>query len=204
MPQGKNSSLYFFDFPLKDIYCEACTGLKLIYYGHAAGFFGNKKAQPVDLKNTAALRIKITHQSVAPLSDQYDYSIVYYRNDISKQIWHQKHRDNQPSLKEISRKVHLTSKPTLKPHLVNLAILPKEKPIYLAEYNSIIPEDNYVPEKYVDQLHDNFQGYIMRNRRDERLVTSTLEAIGLSIDTKREISHPSPNSPDLIIFTVQQ
>lgn len=200
----KSSDKFFFDLPLCDVYSMTCAAFRLLYFGSEDGFFGSKRSNFVNLDTTAAIRIKLTHQSTKPLTDTYDYSLVYYRAELSDKLWHPKERHKHESIVNLTRRVKFNSEPSTTAKGVSLFQFPTVRPVKIAEYDEIVPQDNYVPVTYIDKLHNNFKGFLMRTEKDYPLVRNIFECMDLTLESKREMNHPSPKSPDVIIYTVKE
>lgn len=199
-----SSKQYFFDLPLSDVYSQTCASFRLLYFGSEDGFFGSKRNNFVNLDTTAAIRIKLTHQSTKPLTDTYEYSLVYYRSELGDKLWHPKERHKHESIVNLTRRVKYNDAPAVTARSVSLFNFPTVRPVKIAEYDEIVPQDNYVPLAYIEKLHNNFKGFLMRTEKNYPLVRNIFECMDLSLDSKIEMNHPSPKSPDVIIYTVKE
>lgn len=196
-----SSRFYFFDLPMGDIYSSACAAYRLLYFGSEQGFFGSGRVDAVNLDSTAAIRIKLGHRTAQPLSDLYDYSLVYYRNDLGQKLWSPRYRDKYTDLVSMTRRVKLNRAPSLKAKHFNLFALPGRRPVHVARFDVTLPQDNYVPLEYVTKLNSNFTGFLMRSERDFPLVRSLFESMNLELESRRDVTFPSPQSPNLVIYT---
>ncbi|SHJ77094.1 hypothetical protein SAMN02745181_2564 [Rubritalea squalenifaciens DSM 18772] len=197
-----SSHQYFYDLPLGDVYSSTCSAFRLLYFGSELGTFSSTRTKAVDLNHTAAIRIKLSHYSQKPLSEAYDYSLVYYRADLSHKLWHPKLRDKHADIIRMTRRVKYCSQPSLNASRVNLFAIPGNRPIKIAEYDEVIPKDNYVPLHYIEKLHQNFKGFLMRSPKDFPLVRTLFDSMDLSLDSKREVTNPSSKAQDVIIYTI--
>lgn len=198
-----SSQLYFFDLPMGDIYSSTCAAYRLLYFGSEQGFFGSGCIDAVDLKSTAAIRIKLGHRSTKPLSDKFDYSLVYYRNDLAKKLWSPSYRDRHSELLMLTRRVKLNHSPSLRARHVNLLSIPSPRPVKIAQFSIPTPQDNYVPLEYIKELNERFSGFLMRSDKDFPLVRSLFGSMNLELESRRDVTFPSPQSPDLVIYTAK-
>lgn len=184
---------FFFDFPLIDVNAIANSAMRLIYHGSTHGAFGafgsgNARLEPLDLGKYDAFKISLEHLSVDPLTDGYQYSLVYFSNDLSDNLWNGKKRDASPALKEISRRVLLAESPSLNAKRYRTPFWVKfQKPIYITRYDNALAHDNQVPQEYLQRFLDNYQGFLMRTENDYPLVRNIFDAYGLKLEERREV-----------------
>ena len=198
---------YFFDLPISDIARNVCDALRILYHGSLEGVFGQKMNERVDLERIDVIKIPVIHRSTKPISDLYDYNVVFYDKSIAGSLWDSEDREKQAELRALTRRVSLNAE---KGHLArrildNLFIKPDNHPVYFAKHEGIIPPDNCVPLCYHAQLGKRFEAYIMRSNRDFPLVRSLCRAQGLDL-AKRRFARESPSSSHrpIITYTLMQ
>lgn len=198
---------YFFDFPVSDIARNVCDALRILYHGSLDGAFGPKMNEQVDLERLHVIKIPVIHQSMKPISDLYDYNLVFYDKPISGSLWDLEDREKQAELRALTRRVSFNAE---KSHLArrildNLFIKQDNHPVYFARYEEMIPRDNCVPPSYHAQLRERFDAYIMRSNRDFPLVRSLCRAQGLDL-AKRQFARESRSSSHrpIVTYTLMQ
>ena len=175
----RSSENFFFDFPIVDVNAIACSALRLIYHGSTHGAFGasSTKRPPLDLGQIDAFRISLEHLTTAPLSDEYEYSLVYLNARLSEIIWDGKMRDQSSSLMKITRRVVLAKSASLNAKRYRTPFWVKfQKPVYLARYNKRLVINNCIPVEYVESFHNKYQGFLMRSKKGYPLMRNTLKA----------------------------
>ena len=106
---------FFFDLPLSDVYGAGCAALRLIYHGCEKGAFSSHTKKAFDLSHVQAFQISLNHRTVEPLSDQYEYSMVYYRKELGLNLWNNRLRKGCPTLRALTRRVKFSGKRSIKP-----------------------------------------------------------------------------------------
>lgn len=193
---------HFFDLPVSDIARNVCDALRILYHGSLEGAFGQKMNERVDLERVDVIKIPVIHQSTKPISDLYDYNIVFYDKSIAGSLWDFEDREKQAELKALARRVSFNAgkSPLAKRILGNLFVKPDTPPVYFAKYELPIPSDNCVPHGYHAQLSERFDAYLMRSNRDFPLVRRLCRAQGLDL-AKRKFAGESPSSSHRPIIT---
>ena len=185
------SEKFFFDFPIVDVNAIACSALRLIYHGSTHGAFGvsTTKRPPLDLTKIDAFRISLEHLTTEPLSDEYEYSLVYLNDTLSEIIWDGKMRDKNSRLPEITRRVVLAESASLNAKRYRTPFWVKfQKPVYLARYNKLLVINNCIPVEYVESFHKRYQGFLMRSKKGYPLIRNTLKASGIPLSDRSHLS----------------
>ncbi|NWK54558.1 hypothetical protein HW115_02975 [Verrucomicrobiaceae bacterium N1E253] len=196
--------VYFFDLPLSDVYGIACAAMRLIYHGSAEGAFGMDTKEAIDLEHVDALQIALKHRTVDPLSEIYDYDLVYYRKEIANRLWSSKFRKGCPTLRRLTRRVQFSDKATIKPNRLRHFYIKSNRPVHVAKYGNDVPTDHCVPEDYIQSFGEQFEGYLMRSKMGFPLVTSLFDAQGLNLADRREVSKlqaSSKHSPHVLVYS---
>lgn len=196
--------MYFFDLPVVDVTGSVCDALRYMYHGCFSGAFGQISQDPVDLDEIKAIKVRLSHKSAAPLSEEFEYHLVFYRKELANSIWNLSCRKRQRRLRSLSRRVVLSEQPTLAVEkiLITRRLLDffTRKPcdIYFTRYDLPVPPDYYVPVDYHQQLLREFTPYIMRSPIEYPLVRSLFQAQNLPLDA-RQVVKDSPKHTDQVI-----
>lgn len=194
-------STFFFDLPLSDVYGVGCTALRLIYHGSERGVFGNNTKEAFDLSHVQAFQISLKHLTVEPLSDQYEYHMVYYRKELGMNLWNNRFRKGCPILRALTRRVKFSDKRSLEPNRLMNLYIKSDRPVHIAQYNGRVPTDDYVPKPYIVEFGHLFEGFLMRSKRDYQLVTNLFAAQGLALTERRDMSATPRRGPHVLAFT---
>ncbi|HEY8961396.1 MAG TPA: hypothetical protein VIM57_04260 [Luteolibacter sp.] len=190
-PHSKRT-LYFFDLPISDISSSVCNALRVMYHGCLDGAFGKQVNERIDLDGIKAVKIRVLHKSSKPLSEAYEYNLVFYRKCIAQSIWDPECRIRQAELKALTRRVSLNVKKSLlAKRIIDHLLIRAEREIYFARYTAVVSPDHYVPEAYHRKLFAEFEPYIMRTRPNYPLVRSLFKAQGLDLAERRLASRES-------------
>lgn len=200
LDKSELQSTYFFDLPLSDVYGIGCAALRLIYHGDEHGAFASKTKEALDLDVVQAFQITLKHRTVTPLSDQFAYYLVYYQKDLGISLWNHALRKGCPTLRKMTRRVGLTNKASLKPNRIRQLYIKENRPVHIARFDCEVPTDHYVPQPYIDDFADRFDGFLMRSKRAYPLVTSLFDAQGLSLAERRDVSIASPQAPHVLAY----
>jgi len=163
-------NLFFFDLSLADVYGIGCAALSLIYYGSRRGVFHLTDKESVDLDCVDAIQISLIPRTVAPLSDRYDYNLVYFRKDLGIKFWDSKRRRSFPQMKKLIRRVVCSDVASVEPNRLRQLYIRSNRPVHVAQYSHVIPTDDYVPVSYVEKLKRCFEGYLIRSPKGYPLV----------------------------------
>lgn len=193
--------IFFFDMPLSDVYGVGCAALRLIYHGCEEGAFSRSNKKVIDLDHVTAFQLVLKHRTVTPLSDKYDYNLVYYRKDFAANLWSGVFRRGCPTLRKITRRVKLGSKQDLKPNRLRSLYIKSNRPVHVARYESGVPIDHYVPLEYVEEFDQRFDGFLMRSKKGFPLVTSLFNAQGLALSARRDMTQSSKESPHVLMYS---
>ena len=179
---------YFCDLLMADIKAISCSAARFIYHGSTHGPFGklDSHVQSVDMNKIDVFRVSLEHLSTDPLSNAYDYYLVYVSKSFYEKIWHGCRAKDIPGLKHISDEVRLSDTAKLSSHLP-LFWRKKESSITLSEFQDEIAMDNYVPNDYCHAFRQKFSGILMRTKNDCNLLSLLLEAHGLKLVDNREV-----------------
>ena len=194
-------STFFFDLPLSDVYGAGCAALRLIYHGCEKGAFSSQTKEAFDLSHVQAFQISLKHRTVEPLSDQYDYSMVYYRKELGLNLWNNRLRKGCPTLRRLTRRVKFSGKRSLNPNRLRQFYIKSNRPVHIAQYSSEVPTDHYVPQPYIEEFGRIFEGFLMRSKKGYPLVSSLFAAQGLSLTERRDMSATSSTAPHVLAFT---
>lgn len=191
---------YFFDFPVADVYGIGSAALNLIYYGSRRGVFGANTKESVALGQVDAFQITMVPRSEALLSDDYDFSLVYYRRDLARELWDGKERSAHHEVKELTRRVELSDKPSLEPHRMRHFYIKSDRPIYVAQFGCRVPSDDCVPSEYLDDFNTRFEGYLMRCPKGVSLEKELFQLQDLSLVEHRDGSVISGVAPHVLLY----
>ncbi|MGJ8673608.1 hypothetical protein [Rubritalea sp.] len=200
------SHLYFFDYPLIDAKAIANTALRFLYYGSAHGAFGRSATNSIpktrNLDTFDAFKITLTHLSKDPLSDDFEYNLVYFSNTIAKDLWLVSNRSEHPELRKVTRRVHLGNQQSLNAKRYKTPFWVRfTRPIYLSIFEQKIGDDNYVPPIFCQEFHAKYTGFIMRTKKDYPLVRTMFDAYGLEIGTRHEVHDRLDGDLQVISYT---
>ncbi|MFC4994395.1 hypothetical protein [Rubritalea tangerina] len=188
------SEKYFFDYPIVDANALTYSALKLLFHGSTHGAFGaygslNARRGPIDLVKIEALKVSLTYLTSTPLSDEYAYHLVFFNKDFSHTLWDGKSLDKSKHIKDITRRVRLGAEPSLSAKRYRDPFWVKfQKPIYLAQFPSPLHNELSVPAHYRALFENKFDGFLMRSEHDYPLVRNLIEASGLKLGARREVS----------------
>ena len=194
---------FFFDLPLSDVYGIGCSALRLIYHGSEAGAFGSRTKNAINLDHVQAFQISLKHRTVAALSEEYSYYLVYYRKDLGVNLWNNRFRKGCPTLRKLTRRVKFSSKPSLIPNRVRQFYIKSNRPVHVAQYHRRVPTDDNVPPEYIEDFGDHFEGFLMRCQKGYPLVGSLFDAQGLTLSERRDVSVASKVAPHVRVYSEQ-
>jgi hypothetical protein len=194
---SNGQKMFFFDLSLSDVYGIGCAALSLIYYGSRRGAFHQIGKKPVDLDSVDAIRISLNPRIERPLSDRYQYHLIYYRNNLAQELWNHTGCGKDPEVKHLTRRVRFVSEPSLEPHRLRHFYIKSNRPLHLARYGHVVPTDDYVPRSYVHKLSQEFMGFLMRSPREYSLSTSFFAKLGLGLVEKRNPCLLTSNAPHI-------
>ena len=198
-----NRPPYFFDLPVSDISGSVCNALRMMCHGCLGGVFGQSMHERVDLTKIKAIKIRVSHKSTKPLSDQYEYHLVFYRKCIAASIWDPACRKRQADLRALTRRVSLNAeKSLLSRRLLDNLFIRSERPIYFTKYEEIVPPDHYVPLAYHQQLFREFEPYLMRTAPGYPLVRTLVQAQGLDLAERKLVGHPDDLDGQVVTYTL--
>lgn len=198
-------TLYFFELPVSDISRSISDALRILYYGCSDGIFGVKKNDRVDLEKIHALKINISPNPEASLSNEFEYNLVFYGKSIADSIWDVDCRNRQAELRALTRRVSLnTEKSRLARRILDSLFIKSTPPIYFAKYEENIPADHYVPLEYHRQLCNNFDIYLMRTVPGFPLVRSLFAAQGLDMAKRKYARYTSVDTTPIITYTLEE
>jgi hypothetical protein len=197
-------TLYFFDLPISDISSSVCNALRVMYHGCLDGAFGKQVNDRVNLDEIRAIKIRVLHKSSKPLSEAYEYNLVFYRKCIAQSIWDPACRIKQAELKALTRRVSLNVKKSLlAKRLMDHLLIRSEREIYFARYTEVVPADHYVPLEYHQKLFREFEPYIMRTSPNFPLVRSLFQAQGLDLAERRLATRESDTANRVITYKLK-
>ena len=197
-------TLYFFDLPISDISSSVCNALRVMYHGCLDGAFGKQVNERINLDEIKAVKIRVLHKTSKPLSEAYEYNLVFYRKCIAESIWDPSCRTKQAELKNLTRRVSLNVKKSLlAKRLMDHLLIRAEREIYFARYTEVVPADHYVPVDYHQKLFREFEPYIMRTRPDFPLVRSLFQAQGLDLAERRLATRESDTLNRVITYKLK-
>lgn len=197
-------TLYFFDLPISDISSSVCNALRVMYHGCLDGAFGKQVNDRIHLDEIRAIKIRVLHKSSKPLSEAYEYNLVFYRKCIAQSIWDPACREKQAELKALTRRVSLNVKKSLlAKRLMDHLMIRAERDIYFARYTDVVSPDHYVPETYHRKLFHEFEPYIMRTRPNYPLVRSLFQTQGLDLAERRLASRESDTVNRVITYKLK-
>lgn len=199
---------YFFDYPLADAHSIAFTALKFIYHGSEKGAFGygatRTAGKRIDLDEVEAFWINLQHLSSPPLSDDFEYSLVFVSKKLSDHLWLGEKRTLSPDLKKLTRRVVLADQPSLTAKRYKTPFWVKfSRPVYLAKFEDNILNDHYIPHDYYKQFHRKYQGFLMRSENDYPLVRNLFEAYGLELTDRREMESTTPDALQVLAYSTR-
>ncbi len=174
---------------MADVNAISCSAARFLYHGSTHGPFGklDSHLQSIDMEELDAFRVSLEHLSTNPLSDTYDYHLVYVARSAYQKIWHGCKKQKIPGMKHISDEIKLSDTVKSTSH-TPLFWSKKEASITLSEYRNEIAMDHYIPDDYRHAFQQKFSGILMRTKSDCRLLWLLLEAHGLKVVDHREVS----------------
>jgi len=192
---------YFFEIPLSDIYGLGCAALNLVYYGACRGSFCHDKKSPIDLGLIEAIQIVVAPRTVTLTTDEFEYNLVYFRSHLARDIWSGWKRLFSPGLRKETRRVKYTEKPSLVPHRLRHLCIPSHHPIYVAEFQHIVPVDDCVPAEYIAQFRNDFEGFLMCSHRGYDLESHLFASLGLRVKEARDPHRALPTAPHVVAYS---
>lgn len=183
---------YFFDYPLVDAKAIANSAMRFLYFGSPHGAFGHNAISAIPetrvLEDFEAFKVSLAHLSKDPLSDDYEYNLVYFTESIAKDIWNVNRRSEHPEIRKITRRVQLNSRQSLSAKRYKTPLWVRfHRPIYMSLFEAKIGDDNYVPPEFIQEFNSKYVGFIMRTKKDFPLVRTMFEAYGLTMGTRQEV-----------------
>ena len=192
--------MYFFDFPLCDVYSIGCAALNLMYYGTRRGVFGSGTKDAINLKDTKAVQVTLNPRTETLLSESYDYYLIFYCKKLAQDLWDAGHRREHPKLKGLTLRVEFSKKPSLDPHRLKPFYIKSHRPIYVALYSCGIPNDHCVPTSYEDEFNELFQGYMVRTPKNYSLESELFGIQDLRLHERRDGTVISPTTPHVVVY----
>lgn len=181
--------LFFFDLPLSDVYGVGCAAMDLIYYGSVKGVFGATKKNSVELGDVDAFLIPLKHRTQEPLSDEFDYDLIYYRREIGRHLWnHQMLSKSGGGKVKWIRRVGFSSQPSLQPSRLRRFFIKSNRPLHVKRCRHFVPSDDCIPADYIDAFNEQFAGYLVRSVRGAGSVEKLMDDQGLTMTARRNAS----------------
>ena len=181
----KLQKTYFFDLPLSDIYGVGCAALSLIYFGTRRGAFGNREKGTISLDDTMAFRMVLKHRTVERLSNDYSYSLVYYRAEIAEIFWSRSRRYWSRKMKKMMRHVNLQEERSIKPNRIRKLSIPSNRPVHVARIEHLFPADDYVPVSYIKEFSQRYLGFLIRYPKGFPIDDVLFNPLGLFLIERR-------------------
>lgn len=187
-----SSKLYFFDYPLVDAKAIANSALRLLYFGSTHGAFGRNAISSTpetrNLANFEAFKITLEHLSNDPLSEDYEYNLIYLAQPIAKDLWHSSLRAQHTEIRKLTRRVQLNSRQSLNAKRYKTPFWVKfTRPIYMSIFEANMGDDNYVPPSFAQQFNSKYVGFLMRTKKNYPLVRTVFNAYDLTMGTRQEV-----------------
>lgn len=194
-PSTVSSQLYFFDFPIVDANAIANSALRFLFHGSPHGAFGNQSNLPIPetryLENFDAFKVNLEHLSNDPLSDEFEYNLIFLSKRLAEDLWIGKKRSNNPELTKLTRRVQLGSEASLNAKRYKTPFWVRfRRPIYLSIFDSLIGDDNYVPTAFRQQFMNKFTGFLVRTEKGFPVVRTIFDAYGLAMTNRQEVEDP--------------
>lgn len=183
---------YFFDLALSDINAIACSASRLLFHGSTHGAFGSfghrKPEASVDLSAVDAISVKLEHLSNFPLSDEFDYKILYLRRHCYDSLWKGSYRTKVKGLKDLACIARLSPKAALTPKTQRVFLVSvSNRPVAIAPYDYDISCCHYLPDEYCATLKHEFKAILVRTKKaNTAKFNLLLSAHGLKTTSVRE------------------
>lgn len=165
LPNMKNQSHHYFcDLAVVDINAFACAAQRLLCHGSIHGAFGkggSAKLKPIDLSTLDVFTVSLEHLSTVPLSEEYDYHLLYVGAEMYKKVWSGSQPSEAPALSKVCvlRSFSLAARaPIPKRSLFER----KSREFVATEYPMEHGVDHYVSDTYRLNLLANYRAYVVR------------------------------------------
>ena len=177
---------------MADINAISSSANRLIYHGSAHGPFGGygfkSPVSCLDLDSISVLKVSLEHLSNFPLSDDYDYQIIYLDKQVYEALWNGSKKNKIPGLKNLTNQACLHSQANLKPKTQKIFLsAQKNRSISVTPYEQEQCLSCYIPEDYYADFKEKFKGLLVRTKKECSQLCRLLEAHGLKIIEQREV-----------------
>jgi len=132
--------------------------------------------------------------------DNYNESVVYYKNDIADHLWKDVFRNRDRMLKKMTRRVSLNDMAELKPHRLRHFYMKSGHPIYIAKYGHMVACEESVPVAYRHEYKKHFEGFLMRVPKGKGLRYSLFKLQHLILDECRDANSDREVLPHVITY----
>ncbi|MFC5050963.1 hypothetical protein ACFPK9_10085 [Rubritalea spongiae] len=172
---------YFYDLSLLDVRGELASAITVLYHGEEAGeYSGILGGRATDLKRLYAIEIDLTMYAVQD-DGVHSYALMLFKKDWKEEVWRKKLLEKKRSLERITTRVKLSAQITDNPPHEHHLFTASNRYIDFAPYPEVAVGHN-VPEDYVREFNQRFDGYLMRSERSFEDVRALLKSCNLVDD----------------------
>ena len=160
-----NSYQYFCDLALADINAFACAAQRLLCFGSIHGAFGSTGGhKPIDLSTLDVFTVSLEHLSSDPLSDEYDYHLLYVSAGMYKKVWSGAQASEAPALSKVC--VQRSFARDARAPIPKRSLLErKSREFVAAEYAIENGIDHYIPDAHRVKLLSHYKAFVVRTDR---------------------------------------
>ncbi|MGJ8672333.1 hypothetical protein [Rubritalea sp.] len=170
---------YFYDLSLLDVRGELASAITILYHGEETGAFSGKvTSKTTDLKKLYAIEIDLTMYAIQN-DGVHSYSLMLFEKGWKEGVWKKKLLEKKRSLERITTRVKLSAKMTTNPPHEHHLSTASNRYIDFAPYPELAVGHN-VPDAYVREFNQRFEGYLMRSERSFEDVRALLKSYDLS------------------------
>lgn len=183
---------YFFDLAMADVNAISSSASRLLYHGSTHGAFGSygfkAPTNSVDLHSIGAFSVSLEHLSNFPLSEEYDYQILYLSERIYSNLWNGCKKRNIPALKSLAYQARFATEAQLKPKTQRVFFSGQQsRTIAITPYDEGFNIGHHVPNEYSAAAKEIFKGFLLRSKKECTQLYALLESHGLKIVEQRNV-----------------
>lgn len=163
----KEKHQFFCDLAVADINAFACATQRLLCHGSIHGAFGKgtiAKQRHIELSSLDVFTVSLEHLSTEPLSDEYDYHLLYVSAGMYKKVWSGTQVSEAPCLSKVC--VQRAFANEARTPIPKRSLLERRSREFVAtEYPIEWGVDHYIADSYRAQLLSHYKAYVVRTDR---------------------------------------
>jgi hypothetical protein len=196
---------YFCDLAVADINAFACAAQRLLCHGSIHGAFGKggvARLAPISLSSVDVFTVSLEHLSSDPLSDEYDYHLVYIGASMYKKVWSGAQASEAPALSKVCVQRALAD--NARAPIPKRSLLERKSREFVAcEYPVEWGVDHYIQDAHRVVLLSNFKAFVVRTDRKTANLGQLLCDHSMRVAQERVVNDLFDGQMQLLCFTKQ-